>query len=269
MKVLSRYESGMNIDMGGFMEKHWNIVICDDDRQFLDFFCGELRQELQRLGMENSIFCYEDDRLLDELNQQQVDVFFLDIDLPQVSGLDLAEAVKKRYPSAVLVFVSNHGEKVFEAIHCQPFRFIRKEYLQQELGEALESIKKLQKTEERSIRLKINNQQIPVFLSNILYVESQAHYLIFHILNRTGQEEELRCRGKISEYEKALRQSDFLMPGKSYLVNCTRIATFSMSELVMCNGDRIRVSREYKEQTKSDYMEYMRRRLCGDGKCND
>ena len=198
-----------------------------------------------------------------------MDVFFLDIDFPQVSGMELAEEVKKRYPSTILVFVSNHGEKVFEAIHCQPFRFIRKEYLKQELGEALESIKKLQKSEERSIQLKINNQQIPVFLSNILYVESQAHYLIFHVLNRNGQEEELRCRGKISEYEKALRQSDFLMPGKSYLVNCMKIDTFSMGELVICNGDRIRVSREYKDQAKSDYMEYMRRRLCGNDSCND
>lgn len=269
MKVLNRYERGIDIDMGEFMEKHWNIVICDDDRQFLDSFCRELRQELQRLGMENSIYCYENERMFHELIHQHVDAFFLDIDLPLVSGMELAKEVKKRYPSAVLVFVSNHEEKVFEAIHCQPLRFIRKEYLQQELGEALESIKKLQESKEQSIQLKMNNQQIPLRLSNILYVESQAHYLIFHILNGTGQEEELRCRGKISEYEKALRQSDFLMPGKSYLVNCTGIATFSMSELVICNGDRIRVSREYKNQAKSDYMEYMRRRLCGDGKCND
>jgi len=55
-------------------------------------------------------------------------LLILDIDMPGISGLDLAETLRASNLNLLIIFLSNHEEFVFKAIEFQPFRYIRKRY---------------------------------------------------------------------------------------------------------------------------------------------
>ena len=180
--------------------EHWTIAICDDDEIFLSRLEKQIRAELQQLNVVGEIVSYTDSEKLLETKLHQTEIFFLDIDMPEVTGMELAAKLEEQNPQAIVIFISNHEEAVFEAIHYKPFRFIRKAYLQAELSEALQSLKKQKEKRARFITLDVKEQQIVLPVKEIVYIESQAHYLLFHVMNSEREEQVVRSRGKISDY---------------------------------------------------------------------
>lgn len=245
------------------MDERWNIVICDDDTVFIELLKAYIKREANRLGIDCDIVSYTDGKLLLEQKAMKGDLYFIDIEMPEVSGMDLAAWIKEQNRDTELIFVSNHAEAVFESIRYEPFRFIRKVHLKEELPEAFCELVKKRKKYQDTIVLYTQRKQIVVAKAKIVYVESQAHYLFFHVINGEGQESFIRCRGKISDYEPFLMPPDFLSPGKSFLLNCAYIEAFSLKEIVMKTDRHISVSRERKEQVKQLYMQYMRSRVRG------
>ena len=245
------------------MNDRWNIVICDDDTVFIELLKTHIEREANRIGIDCDIVSYPDGKLLLEQKALREDLYFIDIEMPELSGMDLAAWIKEQNRDAEIIFVSNHAEAVFESIRYEPFRFIRKSYLKDELPEAFDELAKKREKDRDTIVLYTQKQQVYVAKSKIVYVESQAHYLFFHVMNEDGKESLIRCRGKISDYESFLMTPDFLSPGKSFLLNCAYIEAFSLKEIVMKSDRHISVSRDRKEQIKQLYMQYMRSKIRG------
>ena len=58
---------------------------------------------------------------------------FLDIDMPGISGLEIAKKLREENSDIILIFVSAHEQYVFESIEYSPFRYIRKSRIEKEL----------------------------------------------------------------------------------------------------------------------------------------
>ena len=78
---------------------------------------------------------------------ESIDVILLDIDMPHISGLQIANEIRKEI-NITLIFVSAHDEMVFDAIQYQPFRYIRKTRLDEELPQVLEDVFELLKDKD-------------------------------------------------------------------------------------------------------------------------
>lgn len=241
----------------------WNIIICDDDAVFLAFLKEALEKELEKIEIAGNIVSYSDGSMALEKMEKDVDLFFLDINMPNMTGMQVAARIEEYIPRTAIIFVSNYSETVFEAIRFQPFRFIRKEYLIDELPEALCSLKEKKRKENQTIVIEVLKETLELLVSNIIYIESQKHYLFIHVTDDDGKFDIVRCRGKISDYFGKLSASDFIMPRKSFLVNCAGIEEFSAKELIMKDGQHICISRERKLQVKQQYMNYVRGRISG------
>ena len=96
--------------------EHWTIAICDDDEIFLSRLEKQIRAELQQLNVVGEIVSYTDSEKLLETKLHQTEIFFLDIDMPEVTGMELAAKLEEQNPQAIVIFISNHEEAVFEAI---------------------------------------------------------------------------------------------------------------------------------------------------------
>ena len=108
-----------------------SIIMCDDDRNDLRM----LRANVERFGEKHAV-----DLSIIELNElrnvaqieallekQEVDAVFLDIDMPYISGDDVAEALVEKYPNLCIIFFTNREEMVFDVIRFKPYRFIKKQ----------------------------------------------------------------------------------------------------------------------------------------------
>ena len=187
------------------------------------------------------------------MQKKAPEILLLDIDMPEISGMELAEQIFSSNMNTNVIFVTNRDDLVFQAIHYQPFRFIRKEKLNQELDEAIcHLINKLEK-DEKMWEVQTKNGTEILALKNILYIESCKHYL--RIRHMDG---ECEMREKISNLEKWMSNYGFVQTHRSYLVNVRYMKMVRANEVELDNGEILSVSRDKAQEVKKKQMIYLR-----------
>lgn len=105
------------------------IAVVDD----VKIFAYDYRKDLEQLFKQHSVEC-EIDVYTEAyyfqgiLRDKKYNLIFLDIDMPEINGIDLAKEIRKNYgdEKVKLVFVSSYENFVFETFHYKAYRFIRK-----------------------------------------------------------------------------------------------------------------------------------------------
>lgn len=132
----------------------------------------------------------------------------------EINTLQQLKTMKnKMLPQHTVIFIINNPEYMFLSLDQYPLCFIRKESFIEDLQKAVEFIKNIHKNIEQVLTLKIGYSYIQLNTSQIVYIESLGHYLIFH--TQTG---EYRTREKIKSILKELPRS-FEQVHKSFIVN--------------------------------------------------
>jgi DNA-binding LytR/AlgR family response regulator len=158
----------------------------------------------------------------------------------------------------IICFVSSHDEIVFKAIHYNPFRFIRKYKIEEEMQEALETLYKKYTDSQKTIVLNSRDGAKSIRLKDLHFVESKNHYVLFHC-----EQEVIEVRGRLAEYDEELESHYFLRSGVSYLINCDYIKIFHRTKITLQNGKEISIGRKWKDQAQKGYMKYITEKADG------
>ena len=192
------------------------VAVCDDDSAFIDYFESLLSDTFSDNGdiFEIKSFNYGSDLLNIE---DDYDLLFLDIDMPEVSGFEIASALKERNKHPFLIFVTSHDELVYSSFKFQPFRFLRKSYLDKELPEILNEVTEAinEQNMSRKTMFKTKNGSVYIELKKIYFIEIYSHKLLIHSADGIVTE----CTGTLSDYEEKFNSLSFIRTHKSYLVN--------------------------------------------------
>lgn len=231
-----------------------NFAIVDDDKVFSQNLQEYITSFCKREGISASVSITDPESLfLGERAPFIYDVVFLDIDMPQLSGIELAHKLNSIKPvdgTPYIIFVTGQDNMVFEALQTFPYSFVRKSHL----AEIESCIKNLE------VRLHSNptyaiktGRDIKITeIKNIIYLEKQGNYTAFVTTNGTFQE-----RSSIDEKFIELKNSGFIRPHIGSLVNAAHITDFSGSSLTLSNGQEIAISRSYKRSAKEDFNEWL------------
>ena len=125
--------------------KMLSIAICDDQQDSLETIEEELHRSSKNLNVEIETHLYTDGNDMLELmknNKDYFDVVFLDIDMPKISGLDVAAKMRSINQEILLVFISAHEQYVFDSIDYSPIKYIRKLKMHDEIELALKKANK-------------------------------------------------------------------------------------------------------------------------------
>ena len=122
-----------------------SIAICDDQQDSLETIEEELHRSSKNLNVEIETHLYTDGNdMLGQMknNKDYFDVVFLDIDMPKISGLDVAAKMRSINQEILLVFISAHEQYVFDSIDYSPIKYIRKLKMHDEIELALKKANK-------------------------------------------------------------------------------------------------------------------------------
>jgi DNA-binding LytR/AlgR family response regulator len=228
-----------------------SIAVCEDEPNIRE----EIAALIKSHSGDYSLICYSSaDALLDI--GESYDIYFLDIQMPGMSGMQFAEQIRScgEYPGPVIIFVTALRDHMQEAFDVQAYHFLLKpidagKFHTVLAGAVAESLKR---NRRESIVVRQNGIAHTIPLEDILFVESLRKQVIIH--TRTGV---LEVYGKIGELAKTLEASNmFFRCHRCYIVNMERIAKFSAKTLIMTNGQEIFLAREkYKGFVKA-YAQY-------------
>lgn len=235
------------------------IAVCDDDKAMLRVLTDKIGEIYKQNSIAFEIRSFlSGTNFLNSHKEHSFDVVFLDIDMPEVNGFDIAEQVNNS-GETLIVFVTSHDELVYSSIKFRPFRFIRKNYLETELGETLTAANTelMKRNSARKFMFQTKSGEVFEDLQLVEYIEIFGHWLLVHIKDNKS----LECYGSLSDMERELNNYDFVRTHKSYLVNCRYIYSIEKNQLVLDDKTVIPVSRYKAESVKQNFRNYLRRTL--------
>ncbi len=180
-----------------------------------------------------------------QINRNVIDLLFLDVDLPDISGLDFLQTLTKPPKIILTASVKRYAADAFD-LEVLDY-LVRPITLQRFIS----AIKKFQKqnhfmnhapSTEQFFFLKENKKMVKVQINDILYVESIKDYIKVATKNRT-----VITKEQISHFYANLPYSSFIRPHRSFLVNINKIDAYSYS-FIEIDGIEIPIGRNYKEE---------------------
>lgn len=232
----------------------WKTILVDDEinaLKSLEILIGENCPELEIISCSSDL-----NEAIAQIKEQQPDIVFLDIEMPDGSGFEIIEKTKE-VPYKV-IFTTAYEQYALKALKANASNYLLKPIDQQELKAAVAGLDKLLKivqlaaihsssTEEIKISLPVNNGFLLVQTNEIIRVESDSNYCWFHL---NGKEEVLACK-TLKAVEAQLSPFGFLRVHNSHLVNMEYIEKYIKTNggsLILSDQSEIPVSRRKKEE---------------------
>jgi DNA-binding LytR/AlgR family response regulator len=188
------------------------------------------------------------------LRRQAVDVLFLDIQMPQLTGLEFLRTLSR--PPAV-IFTTAYREYAVEGFELDAADYLVKPV---SLERFLKAVQKLLRREQPApkeeavkedpyVYYRVDRQQVKVFLKDILWIESQKDYI--RLVLEGGKT--LITYQRISYAEEALPSSLFLRIHRSFIVAKNKVTALKGDE-VFVKGQALPVGNSYKQKVHQEIL---------------
>lgn len=238
------------------------LAVCDDEKIFLDIVSHHLEVIKRKLSLECTIDVYRSGELLLHRHvEQPYDVLLLDIDMPDKTGFDIAQAIRQNSIKTFIIFVTAKTDLVYSSFEYQPFDFIRKNTGNLE-AELMKVFERLRRHFEQSRIIEIIESRVPisVAINDIIYIQSDRHYLLYYTKKR-GSDAPIRERSTLPEKENDFRKYSFIKTHSRYMVNAEHIVRFDilLNTINMDNGSKVPISQKYRNSAIDEYRSYIRR----------
>lgn len=225
-------------------------LIVDDEPLARDVLCRYI-ESIPSLTLSGE--CGNAIEAMGFLQQQPVDLMFLDIHMPQIKGIDLVRILS--YPPKV-IFTTAHAEYALEGYDLDAVDFLLKpiqfERFLKAVGKAFQYVKPVataaavtpevneETKKEPYIYLRADRKMVKVLLQDILYVESMKDYVKVYTGNGT-----IITKQSITAMEAMLPEQSFVRTHRSFIASVDKIKSFT-TELIEIEKTEIPIGKLYR-----------------------
>jgi len=189
-------------------------------------------------------------RALEFLTQNIVDLLFVDIQMPDLTGLDLISSLKHK---PILIFTTAYSEYAVQGFKADAIDYLLKPVdfpdFEKAVRKAVEMIE-LRRSKNTTVEtgkdflfIKSEYKIIRINFSEIIYIQGMSEYVKIHLTGRKPVMSLLSLKA----LENQLPASLFMRVHKSFIVSLQRINTIERNEIVYDDGTVIPVSQQYKD----------------------
>lgn len=233
------------------------IGICDDRRediQRLQAHASWFGEKHPEIPLKADAFTSPYDLLEAIYEGGGYDIYILDIIMPHLNGIDVAQKVRERGETAEILFLTVSREYAVEAFGIKASGYlikpVQKAAFEQEM---LNCIRNLAPNENPAILLKTKEGIRRVHIREIVMVESFNHRRVCILADGTTVETSATLS---SLYEQLQEYACFFLPHRAYIVNLEYVNGLAPTELMIAGGRRVPVSHNIYPKLKEAYMRY-------------
>lgn len=228
------------------------IAVCDDEQRFLDDISGIIEDIYKSLDIITERFT-DGNELLKSFRSAPYDLVFLDIEMPDMDGISLAEKLREMSNEVSIVFLTGHVEYAINGYEVNALRYLTKPADRRKVKDVIDKvIGDLNK--DKIIWIRTDMGEMKLKLSDILFIESQNQNVIINT-----SLDSYSVRGNMNDYEANLTPEGFFRIHRSYLVSLGKIQRVSEKDVIMDDGTSLPVSRSKRTALKDVLFSYMDR----------
>jgi two-component system LytT family response regulator len=230
------------------MDKTANCIIVDDEPVAREI----LENHLEKIDTINVVAsCKSALEAFKILNTHPVDLIFLDINMPEISGLSFAKSMSGEYK---VIFTTAYREYAVDGFDLRAVDYLLKpisfERLLQGINKFYKEISvsepiqagEISIEKDDSIFVRSERKMVKVNFKDIAYIESLSDYIKIHLDGKKV----LVTRDTLSNIEARLPASDFLRIHRSFIVSMPKIESFT-SDTIGIGKHEIPISRSYRD----------------------
>lgn len=175
------------------------------------------------------------------LQNQTVDLMFLDIQMPHFNGIDFLRSLSQKPRT---IFTTAYRGFAIEGFELEAVDYILKPITFERFFKSVERVlRNIADTKDNFIILKTDGMHRKIHLTDIIYLESQGN----DIKVTLSTQESFIAKSKITDMESVLAAKGFLRIHRSFIINTTFVTAFNNNELHLGNH-KIPVGRSYKQE---------------------
>lgn len=236
---------------------HWRkcemrVLICDDESSILELESSMIQQYCQENSITATFYSFTNPLHAENINE--FDIAFLDIDMIEINGIQLARKLRLKNPDSVIIFVTNFIQYAPEGYEVQAFRYLLKTDIPQKLIPYFSDALRQVLSHRQTVTFSISGEKIDVQTTHILYLESNRRIIIMHLIN--DDRLEYRFYGNMTEISERLQDLGFLRVQKSYLVNMKFIELFQYDKVYLTGNICIPSSEKNHKELKQKYLKW-------------
>ena len=235
------------------------IALLDDDKTALLISKGAIESFFQEKNIAISLDAFSSPvNFLAMAKEENYRLVFLDIDMPELNGLEVGEQVKAINPQTDIIYLSQREDLVFDTLKLHPFGFIRKSKIIQDFANVLELFVNTALTtnsENKKITISSKTETISADIDSIMYIEGNRNYQTFYL--KDGSTFDVRVL--MGDLEIKLKEHGFIRVHKGYLVNFLFIRTIGVNEVTLTNNKILPMSNKRKDSIMEEYLAITRK----------
>jgi len=192
----------------------------------------------------------------DYLASNDVDLMFLDVQMPGITGLDFLRTLSKK---PLVIMTTAYPEYALEGFELDVLDYLLKPIRLERFVKAVNKAKKLYDLQQPQantvesisadfIYIKSDRKYIRVFFRDILYIKGLKDYVMIHT-----SKEKIMTAMNIKTINAQLPDSIFVRVSKSYIINIDFVE-FVDQDFIQVAGEEIPLGRTYKEHFINDYI---------------
>jgi len=224
------------------------ICICDDKKEDLAILNGICSEYLKRRDISAEIVCTQEPEVPLE---GDFDLLFLDVEMPKMRGPEIKQRLMGR-ERPYIIFVTSYQETIREAFGINVLGFLNKP-VEPALFEAQMDLAVDLLAAGRMIQLGKGKWESS---KDIVMIFTEEKYTRGILADGRITES---CEKSLTLWENELSDLFFLRVDTSYLVNCKYIQDLSDNEVILSNGQTVKISRRRKKEFLAKFSEYSRR----------
>lgn len=193
-----------------------------------------------------------------EVEKNQPDLIFLDIQLDDGSGMAFAKKIKKMETGPYVVFATAYDQYALDAFEADAIDYVLKPFEAERINDTVKRVAKLMDNQnnitnqQKNPRISLTNDERTIVIQkrDILYIQAQAGKVVVHTENQG-----ITSKQTLNSLINLLDPNRFIRVHRSFIVNLNKVYELQPSfnhtyELTLSDGTKIPVSRSFVTATK-------------------
>ncbi|SUJ29037.1 Probable transcriptional regulatory protein YehT [Sphingobacterium spiritivorum] len=223
------------------MKRKINCLILDDE----PFAVKLLADYASKVSQLNVVYAGSDAfEVIEILNSGSVDLIFIDIQMPQLTGIELMQMFNQKHN---FIITSAYSEYALDAFQFNVIDFLLKPITFNRFYQSVEKFNRWQDTfqsseSDNSLFVKADRKHYKIQAEDILYIEGLKDYIRIHTVS-----ERMVVLENMKDILDRLPQHQFVRIHRSYIVPLKRIKVIEGNQIVMTNGEYLPIGETYRK----------------------